>query len=182
VRVQEGGSQAEVAGQGRDTVKDFFDRVWRRIHDVLRAAGWTAQAVLVAAALASLSSCADARAVTVASTGQLDQVRLGFALGLDGRVSPGCTASKFALHDPVHYSMKVTDAAAGSVVRVSVRETVTRRVAWSEDRPVATGLSYVTFAISRELAEGRYNVESTLGGVSARPVEFVVHVWNNKAI
>jgi hypothetical protein len=178
VTVHAGGAQADSGDQGRETVKDFFDRVWRRIQDVLRAAGWTAQALLVGAMLASLASCADARAVTVANAGRLDQVRLGFAVGLDGRVGYGCTASKFALHDPIYLSMQVNAAPSGSVVRVAVRDTVTQRVAWSEDRTVAPGESYATFAIGRQLAQGRYRADASLGGGATTPREFVVHAWN----
>ena len=133
-------------------------------------------ALLVGASVGSLPSCAPARGVTVVNAGRLDQVRLGFALGLDGSVSPGCTSSKFALRDPIHLSMKVTGAPVGSVISVSVLDTVTRRVAWSEDRPVPPGQSYVTFQISRKLAKGRYRAESTLGGERASPREFVVYV------
>lgn len=164
-----------------DTVKDFFDRLWRRIQDAFRAGRRTAQAFVVGAALASLaslSSCADAGAVTVVNAGQLDQVRLGFALGLDGRVSSGCTASRFGVRDPIHLSMQVTDAAAGSVVYASIRDSVTQRVAWSEARPVTAGASYVTFEIGRDLAPGRYRSESSLGGGAKTPRDFVVHTWN----
>jgi hypothetical protein len=166
-----------VSARDGDTVKDFFDRLWRRIQDAFRAGRRTAQALIVGAALASLaslSSCADARAVTIVNAGRLDQVRLGFALGLDGTVSSGCTAGTFALRDPVHLSMKVSNGTVGSVVRVAVRDTETYRVAWSEERAVPPGVSYVTFDVGRGLARGRYRTESTLGGTSASPREFVI--------
>jgi len=134
--------------------------------------------LLAGSILGSLQACAPARAVTVEKVGRLDQVRLGFGLGLDGSVSPGCTSSKFALRDPIHLSMKVNDAPTGSVVRISVRNTETQSVAWSENRPVSQGDSHVTFEIGRKLAEGRYRADSTLGGEAASPREFMVHVWH----
>jgi hypothetical protein len=146
-----------------------------------RAGVWTAEALFVAAALALLPACADAEAVTASRAGQLDQVRLGFALDTEGRVCSGCTASKFALRDPIHLSVQVRGAIPGAVVRASVRDSVTQRVAWTESRPVPAGESYVTFEIGRALPEGRYRSELTLGGAATIPREFVVHVWHGEA-
>lgn len=133
-----------------------------------------AEALLVCAGLGSLQSCADAGAVSVGA-GRIDQVRLGFGLDLEGRVSSGCTASKFALRDPIHISMQVIDAPAGSVIRVSVRDTATHRVAWSDAKPATAGRSNMTFEIGRGLTPGRYRAEPTLGEAAASPWEFVVH-------
>jgi hypothetical protein len=36
VRVHDGYPPSEADRPGRDTVKDFFDRIWRRIQDVFR--------------------------------------------------------------------------------------------------------------------------------------------------
>lgn len=133
-----------------------------------------AQLSLAGLSLGSLESCAEARAVSV-NASRLDQVRLGFGLDTEGRVSSGCAASTFALRDPIHLSMQVTDATAGSVVSVSIREVNTNRVAWSEERPVPLGNSYQTFAIGRGIAKGRYRAVSSLGGEATKPWPFVVH-------
>lgn len=133
-----------------------------------------AEALLFGLGLGSLPACTSARAIA-ANAGRLDQVRLGFALDLEGRVSPGCAASTFSLRDPIHLSMQVSAATPGSVVSVSVRDVITHRVAWSEQRPVPLGGSYQTFAIGRGIALGRYRAESTLGGQAAKPWPFVVH-------
>jgi len=130
--------------------------------------------LVVVSCLASLESCAEARAVVV-SANHIDQVRLGFGLNPEGQVSPGCTASTFSLRDPIHLSMQVTDAVAGSVVRVSVRDVLTKRIAWSEARPVNPGRSFQSFAIGRKLAVGRYRAESTLDGQATKPWPFLVH-------
>ena len=130
--------------------------------------------LLIGSGLGSLQSCAPARAGSTTSS-RIDQVQLGFGLDLDGRVSPGCATSTFSQNDPIHLSMQVTNARAGSVVLVSVRDVVTRRVAWSEARPVTAGRSFLTFEIGRKLAVGRYRAESTLGGETTNPREFVVH-------
>ena len=132
-----------------------------------------AQALLVGSTLAVLPSCAEARAVVVAPT-LIDQVRLGFGLNQEGQVSQGCIASSFSLRDPIHLSMQVTNAAAGTVLHVSVRDIVTHRVAWSEERAVTPGRSSLTFEIGRQLAKGRYRAESTVGGEPADPRDFVV--------
>lgn len=139
-----------------------------------------AGAVAVGLGLTTLTSCADARAVSVTS-GVVDQVNLGFGLDREGRVAPGCVASTYSLHDPIHLSMQVNDAASGSVVQVSIRNVATQALAWSETRTVTTGRSSLTFAIGRELAVGRYRVETTLGGVATSPREFAVHERRNGA-
>lgn len=131
------------------------------------------EALLAGAGLATLESCAEARAVAAAPA-VIDQVRLGFGLNPQGQVSPGCTASSFARRDPIHLSLQVTDAVAGSVVHVSVRDVVTQRIAWSEARPATPGRSSFTFEIGRALAAGRYRAESTLGGAPTNPREFIV--------
>jgi hypothetical protein len=133
-----------------------------------------AELLLVGSCLVSLQSCAEASAVST-DTGRIDEVRLGFALGPEGRVSPGCAASTFSLNDPIHLSMQVTDAPVGSVVRVSVLDVVTKRIAWSEARSVTPGRSVLTFEIGRALAVGRYRAESTVGGAATKPWVFVVH-------
>jgi hypothetical protein len=144
--------------------------------------GWEAKSVLraglllVGLCLATLESSAEARTVPKA-TGHIEQFRLGFALGPEGGVSPGCAASTFSLNDPIHLSMEVTGAAVGSVVRVSVRDVVTKRIAWSEARPVTPGRSLLTFEIGRALAVGRYRAESSFDGAAAaaKPWAFEVH-------
>jgi hypothetical protein len=71
----------------------------------------------------------------------------------------------------------VTGATVGSVVRVSVRDVVTKRIAWSEAKPVTPGRSLLSFEIGRALAVGRYRAESTFDGAAAatKPWVFVVH-------
>lgn len=124
--------------------------------------------------LTTLTSCAEARAVS-AAPGLVDQVHLGFGLDPQGRVSPGCVASTYSLHDPIHLSMQVSDAVAGSLVQVSVRNVATQGLAWHEARQVASGRSSLTFAIGRDLPVGRYRVDTTLGGVATNAREFAVH-------
>jgi len=125
--------------------------------------------------LGTLVSCTSAEAVAE-GTGRLEQVRLGFALDGTGRVSSGCASSSFSLADPIHLSLQVTGAKVGSEVSVSVRDVVTHRVAWHEKRSVPLGASYQTFEIGRQIAQGSYRAESTLGGAPAKnPRSFVVH-------
>ena len=144
-----------------------------------RASGslWLLAGLLVVGlGLVTLQACTSAKAVSVSmETGRLDQVRLGFGLDPAGRVSPGCAASTFALRDAIHLSMQVADAPAGSVVSVAVRDVVTDRIAWREERPVPPGVSYQTFKIGTEIALGRYRAESTLDGQATNPRPFVVH-------
>jgi hypothetical protein len=133
-----------------------------------------AELLFVGSAVASLESCADVKAGS-ATASVVDQVQLGFGLDLNGRVSPGCAASTFSLRDPIHLSMQVNDAAAGSVLRVAVRDVVSQRIVWSEARPITPGRSSHTFAIGRGLVVGRYRAESSLGGTATNSRNFVVH-------
>jgi hypothetical protein len=139
-----------------------------------RGANRVAGALVLASALAGLQSCTAAKAVTI-EAGRIDQLSVGFALDPQGRVTPGCSASKFASGDPIHLSMQVNDAREGSVVRVAVRDVVTHRIAWNEDRPVPAGRSSLSFAIGRKLGPGRYRAESSLDAGTMSPREFVVH-------
>jgi hypothetical protein len=167
------------------TIAQVIRRGVRRHPDVRPVAPWPcghvvkflASTLLVLGSLGILQSCGEARAVAIESAGRFEQVRLGFGLDLEGRVDSGCTAGKFALRDPIHYSMKITGAAPGGIVRASVHDVVSRRIVWSEDRPVVAGASFVTFEIGRGLAAGRYVAESSLGATSSPPSKFLVHVW-----
>jgi plasmid stability protein len=122
----------------------------------------------------SFVSCTSAEA-EAEGTGRLEQVRLGFALDGSGRVSTGLAATSFSLTDPIHLSLEVTGATAGSSVIVSVRDVVTQRVAWREERPVPAGGSFQTFEIGRGIELGSYRLESTLGGGATQHRPFVVH-------
>jgi hypothetical protein len=133
-----------------------------------------AHGLLVALSLGSLQACTSAAAVAVGA-GRLEQVRLGFGLDREGTVTSGCAASTFARRDPIHLSMQVTNASPGSVVRVAIRDVVTNRIAWSEVRSVPSGHSQQTFEIGREITQGRYLAESTLGRQVTKPWPFVVH-------
>ena len=119
-------------------------------------------------------SCGPAEA-GAAETGRLLHVRLGFALDPMGRVTPGCAASSFSVTDPIHLSLQVTGATAGSLVSVSIRDAGTQHIAWREVREVPAGGSYQTFEVGRRIARGTYQVHSTLGGKAAKPQPFVVH-------
>jgi hypothetical protein len=159
---------------GSRRVREFGKGLWRVAS---RVTGWVRRAagglLLVGTALGGLQSCAEAEAVA-AAPGLVEHVSLGFALDREGRVSSGCTASTFSLGDPIHLSVRVTDAAAGTVLLVSVRDVDTHSIAWSEARPVTPGRSSHTFGIGRKLAVGSYRAETTLGGAATQPRGFVV--------
>jgi hypothetical protein len=130
--------------------------------------------IALAACMLGLQSCADAKAFT-RYAGPIGQAYVGFALDDQGHVPSGCTASKFSLGDPIHLTLQVTGAPEASVLRVAVRDVVTQRIAWSEDRALTAGESRVTFGIGRKLGLGRYRVESTLGATMTSSRDFLVH-------
>lgn len=128
-------------------------------------------ASLVGFGLGLLLGCAEATTFAGNGTGRLseaggiDQVRLGFALDTEGKVSRGCQASGFAPGDPIHLSLQVSDAELGAILDVTVRDAVTLRPAWSERRSLPAGRSVQTFQISQELTAGRYRAEPEFRGV-----------------
>lgn len=135
---------------------------------------------LVGFGLGLLLSCSEVRgvagsgALVSSETGGIDQVRLGFGLGPDGRVSRGCTARGFAAGDPIHLSLQVTDAQEGALLVVTIRDAATLRPAWSEQRAVPAGRSVQTFDIGRGLGAGRYRAEPAFHAVVVSR-EFDVH-------
>jgi len=170
---------------GSRSVREFGKGLWRVAS---KATGWVrrawtrvrkpggnrlAELLLVGSVLGGLQSCAATKAVAVAPN-LIDQVWLGFALDLEGRVNSGCTASTFSLSDPIHLSVGVNEAAAGTVLLVSVRDVDTHRIAWSEARPVTPGRSFQTFDIGRKLAVGNYRAETTRAGAAMQRRNFVV--------
>jgi hypothetical protein len=127
--------------------------------------------------LGLLLSCDEATKLAADDDGgRIDQVRLGFGLDVEGKVSRGCTAKGFASGDPILLSLQVTDAPVGAVLDVTVRDAATESLAWSERRELPVGRSVQTFEIGTALAEGHYRVEPALsdGGIAVLR-EFDVH-------
>jgi hypothetical protein len=106
----------------------------------------------------------------------IDHVRLGREVDSEGKVPEDGVASRFSAAEPIHVSMEVTDAPAGSVVRLSVRDASTDRTLWSEDGKVEGGRSYLTFTVDDELAPGTYRVDVIIGDEVVARKEFQVVV------
>jgi hypothetical protein len=93
----------------------------------------------------------------------IDHVRLGRGLDAEGQVPRDFVASGFHPGEAIQLSMEVTDAPAGSIVRVSVREVDTNRETWVQEKKVAPGKSYLSFAISTELLPSDYRADVIIG-------------------
>lgn len=139
------------------------------------------EALLAGCALTTFASCDEPRATTaaygmeIAATPSthapgsvpardfIGEVRLGHGLDTLGKVPPSFGASEFLMGSPIHLSLwEVTEAPAGSVVRVSVRD-ATNRIVWSEEKKAPHGGSYQSFGIGRKLASGSYRAEVEVG-------------------
>lgn len=156
------------------------------------------ETLMAGCVLAGLGGCIEPRAATRAAgigipatrttrqTGSVPtrdsvgEVRFGHGLDVDGKVPPGFGASRFAVGDPIHLSMREgTVGGAGSVVRVSIRD-ATGRVVWSEAKEAPRGESYLSFAIGRPLPRGTYRADVIVGSeVRSRP-SFEVFAWKDR--
>lgn len=104
----------------------------------------------------------------------VDHVRLGFELDAEDKVPDGRTARAFREGDAVHLSMEVTDAPAGSVIRVSIHDAATDRRMWDEERTVAPGKSYLGFSLDRALTPGTYRADVIIGDEVVARREFQI--------
>lgn len=99
----------------------------------------------------------------------IDEVRLGNRVGDDGAVVGSEQPARFTTEDPIHMSMRVDDAPAGSVVRVIVYD-AEHNEAWGDERAVVEGEPYLMFTIDRDKLEAGEEPAPASG--SARPRVF----------
>jgi hypothetical protein len=163
------------------------------------AALLTREALLAGCALASFGGCVEPRVITVASGieipatystrdpgsaqsgNSIGEVRFGHGLDGDGKVPPSFGASSFAVGDPIHLSLwRETDAPAGSMVRVSIRDAADR-IVWSEDKQAPHGGSYLSFGIGRGLLRGRYRADVIVGRAVMSHQAFEVFAWKDRS-
>lgn len=117
---------------------------------------------------------------SVRAPDSVTEVRLGHGLDLNGKVPPAFGASRFAVGDPIHLSMwEVTDAPAGSLVRVSVLD-ASERIVWSEEKQAPSGESYVSFDIGRGLVQGTYRADVIVGQEVRSHTGFEVFRWSER--
>jgi hypothetical protein len=103
----------------------------------------------------------------------VDQVELGRGVDAGGRVPKGEVRSGFAPGEPIHLSMDVAGAPAGSRIGVAVREATTDQAAWAQQKEVVPGRPCLSFAIEPALPPGTYRAEVTLGGqvIAGKPFQ-----------
>jgi len=122
-------------------------------------------AAAIFALLAPLLDCGANQAAQKSAI-VISEVRLGHGLDIDGKVPPCLGASRFSTGDPIHLSLwQETSEREGATVRVSIRDVLTSRVVWSEEKASHGSGSYLSFGIGRALPSGAYRAELSVGGV-----------------
>jgi len=105
----------------------------------------------------------------------IDHVRIGHEVDPEGQVPSGREAGAFRASEPLYVSMEVTDAPAGSKVRLSIRDRETNALVWSNEGTVEAGKSYLTFEVgSGKLAHGDYRADVIIGDETVARREFQV--------
>lgn len=106
----------------------------------------------------------------------IDNVQVGTGVDMNGKVPTEKRTDRFAPGDTVYLSMEVTDAPAGSRVRVTLLDEDTNEEVWSEEADVPAGQSYINFALDGdELEPGPYRAEVIIGDerVAVHSIELV---------
>ncbi|MGD8377043.1 MAG: hypothetical protein PVF68_12960 [Acidobacteriota bacterium] len=94
----------------------------------------------------------------------IDNVQVGTGLDMNGKVPADQRTDRFAPGDTVCLSMEVTDAPAGSRVRVTLFNEDTSEQVWSEEADVPAGQSYINFTVEAdEMDPGPYRAEVIIG-------------------
>ncbi len=109
----------------------------------------------------------------------IDDVRVGRDLDVNNSVPEGALSNAFSADDPIHVSMEVTNAPAGTMVRMSVVDGRTRQRVWSQEAPVSPGRSHLSFSLSaEELGAGYFRAEVLVGDETVVARSFVVDESN----
>ena len=104
----------------------------------------------------------------------IDDVRVGRALDINGQVPTSEVTDTFSAVSTIHVSIEVTDAPAGSMIRLTVSDPTGDPV-WSEEKPVSPGLSHLSFSVDgEELGPGTYRAGLIIGDEMIRSSSFVV--------
>jgi len=110
----------------------------------------------------------------------IDDVQVGRALDMNNRVPGTASADTFTLSDTIYVSMEVTDAPAGSAVRVTIMNRVTGESLWSREKSVPPGRSHLHFNLgARTLGAGDYRVEVVVGDEPVATRSFKVDTQND---
>jgi len=105
----------------------------------------------------------------------IDNVRMGHGVDPAGKIPEDMNGDNFGTNDPVYISMEVTDAPAGSKVRVAIFDKATDREVWTAEQSVAPGKTYLTFNIDRgKLPTGEYRAEVIVGDETVANRTFAV--------
>jgi hypothetical protein len=108
----------------------------------------------------------------------IDDVRLGKMIGEDGVVAEEAAATRFNASEPIHVSMRVSDAPAGSVIKVAVLNQAGTEV-WSDQRAVIAGAEHLQFTIDEgSLSAGSYETRVIVGDERVANKRFDVTATN----
>jgi hypothetical protein len=143
------------------------------------ALGLIGAGLLAGCSLESIFTEPGATTVTAASLDlearrHVDHVRLGSGLDREGQVPIELVTGTFASGCLIYMSMEVTDALAGSRVRVTLLDKDTTEPMWSEEQSIPSGRSYVAFNLGDRLPRGSYRAQLIIGDETVARREFEI--------
>jgi hypothetical protein len=103
----------------------------------------------------------------------IDDVTMGHEVGADGSIPTGKTGDDFAPGQPVHVTMKVNNAPAGSAVKIVY--TSGGKTVGEETKPVTAGATYLSFMKdSTGWPKGDYDADIYIGDEKVNTQHFQI--------
>lgn len=105
----------------------------------------------------------------------IDDVTIGHKTTADGEIAAADQGDDFAPGDPIHVSMKIADAPAGSKVKIAWFGPGETRIA-DEEKAVVPGTKYMTFNTTNTASwkKGDYRAEVWVGDEKVNQQEFQI--------
>ena len=125
------------------------------------------------AELPGTSSESDLSAVTAER--YVDDVYLGHRVDPTGEIPQDQRSERFRKGEDVVIGMEVTDAPAGSAIRVTVQSADSEQQVWTAERPVPAGQTHMHFDVDEnKLSQGKYRAKVIIGDETVAERDFEV--------
>ena len=100
----------------------------------------------------------------VTAQSYVDHVQVGTSVDVNGKVADGMESDRFSPPETIFVSMEVTDAPAGSLIRLTLFDDAGDQEVWTEELPVQAGVSHLYFSLDADDIEpGAYRAEVIIG-------------------
>jgi hypothetical protein len=118
---------------------------------------------------------ADRDGLNLGDDADVDNLEIGWGIDAQGMVSDDMKDDRFGASDTIHLSMKVDEAAPGSMVRLVVFDEATDQEVMSTEKNVVAEDAYLNFTIDKgKLASGDYRAEVMIGTDTVAEEEFEI--------